>query len=142
MPTRNATAEWQGGMKSGKGSLRSESGAIAADYNFSGRFENGGGTNPEELLAASHAGCYSMALSGNLERAGKTPTKIVTDAACSVEKVENGFKVTKMHLVVRATVPGIQDDEFQKIAAATKEGCPISGVMKNNVAVTLDARLA
>lgn len=141
MPTRKASAEWQGGIRSGSGSLKSESGAISAPYNFSGRFESGGGTNPEELLAASHAGCYSMALSGNLERAGKTATRITTDAACTVEKVEAGFKVTKMHLTVRATVPGIQDAEFQQIAAATKDGCPISGVMKNNVAISLDAKL-
>lgn len=141
MPTRKASAEWQGGIRSGKGSLRAESGALASEYNFSGRFEQGTGTNPEELLAASHAGCYSMALSGNLERAGKVATKITTDAACTVEKVEAGFKVTKMLLTVRASVPGIDDGEFQKIAAATKDGCPISGVMKNNVEVTLDAKL-
>jgi len=141
MPTRKATAEWQGGIRSGAGSLKSESGALTSNYNFSGRFEQGTGTNPEELLAASHAGCYSMALSGNLERAGKPATKINTEAACTVEKADAGFKVTKMHLVVRASVPGIDDAEFQKIAEATKDGCPISGVMKNNVAMTLDAKL-
>jgi len=139
--TRKASAEWKGGIRSGSGSLKTESGALGTQYNFSGRFEDGGGTNPEELLAAAEAGCYSMALSGNLERAGKTATSVKTDAACTVEKVESGFKVTTMHLIVRATVPGMDDAEFQKIAAATKDGCPISGVMKGNVNITLDAKL-
>lgn len=141
MPTRKASAEWNGGIRSGGGSLRTESGALSSPYNFSGRFEQGSGTNPEELLAASHAGCYSMALSGNLERAGKPATKISTEAACTIEKADAGFKVTKMHLTVRAGVPGIDDAEFQKVAAQTKDTCPISGVMKDNVEVTVDAKL-
>ena len=139
--TRKASAEWKGGIRSGSGSLKTESGAVGTQYNFSGRFEDGGGTNPEELLAAAEAGCYSMALSGNLERAGKPPTSINTEASCTVEKADTGFKVTTMHLTVRAAVPGMDDGEFQKIAAATKDGCPISGVMKGNVTITLDAQL-
>jgi len=140
--TRKASAEWKGGIRTGSGSLKTESGVLGAPYNFSGRFEDGGGTNPEELLAAAEAGCYSMALSGNLERAGKPATRISTDAACTVEKAEAGFKVTTMHLTVRASVPGMQNDEFQRIAATTKDTCPISGVMKGNVNITLDAQLA
>lgn len=142
MPTRKASAAWEGGLKTGKGNLRTESGAASGAYNFSGRFEQGAGTNPEELLAASYAACYSMALSGSIEKAGKTPLKIETDAACTVEPKEGGgFRVSKMHLTVRAKVEGMANEEFQKVADATKDGCPIAGVMKNNVAVTLDATL-
>lgn len=142
MPTRKASAAWEGGIRTGKGNLRTETGAASGAYNFSGRFEQGTGTNPEELLAAAHAACYSMALSGGLERAGKVPQKIETDAACTVEPKEGGgFRVSKMHLTVRVKADGMADEEFQKVAAATKDGCPISGVMKNNVDVTLDAKL-
>jgi lipoyl-dependent peroxiredoxin len=142
MPTRKATAAWEGGLKTGKGNLRTETGAASGAYNFGSRFESGTGTNPEELLAAAHAACYSMALSGSLEKAGKAPQKVETDAACTVEPKEGGgFRVSKMHLVVKATVPDIENDEFQKIAAATKDGCPISGVLKGNVEVTLEAKL-
>lgn len=143
MPTRNASAVWEGGgLKSGKGTMRSDSGVLTnANYGFGSRFENGPGTNPEELVAAAHAGCYSMALSAGLEKAGHPPTRIETSAACTIEKVDAGFKVTKMHLVTRAKVPGIAPDQFAQIAAATKDGCPISGLMKGNVAITLDAKL-
>ncbi len=141
MPTRKASAAWEGDLQSGRGSLRTESGAASGAYSFSSRFEQGAGTNPEELLAAAHAACYAMALSGGLGKAGKQPTKIEANAACTVEKVDAGFKVTKMHLLVRAAVKDIADAEFQQIAAAVRDGCPISGVMKGNVAVTLDAKL-
>ena len=142
MPTRHATAAWEGGLKTGRGTLRTATGAASGAYSFGSRFEEGAGTNPEELLAAAHAACYAMALSGGLEKAGKAPTKIETDAACTVEPKEGGgFRVSKMKLTVRAAVPGIENDEFQQIAAATRDGCPISGVLKGNVEVTLDARL-
>ncbi|OGU01373.1 MAG: peroxiredoxin [Gemmatimonadetes bacterium GWC2_71_10] len=141
MPTRKASAAWEGDLRSGRGTLKTETGAASGAYSFTSRFEQGPGTNPEELLAAAHAACYAMALSGGLGRAGKQPAKIEADAACTVEKVDAGFKVTKMHLVVRAAVKDIADDEFQQIAAATKDGCPISGAIKGNVAVTLDAKL-
>lgn len=141
MPTRKASAEWQGDLPTGHGTLKTETGVASGAYSFSSRFEQGKGTNPEELLAAAHAACYAMALSGGLGKAGKQPTKIEAEATCTVEKVDAGFKVTKMHLTVRAAVKGIANDEFQKIAAATRDGCPISGVMKGNVAVTLDAKL-
>ncbi len=143
MAVRNASAVWAGGgIRAGKGTLRTESGVLAdVAYDFGSRFESGKGTNPEELVAAAHAGCFSMALSGNLERAGHAPTRIATSAACTIEKVEAGFKVTKMHLVCRATVPGISAETFEQVANQSKEGCPISLLMKGNVAVTLDARL-
>ena len=141
MPTRKASAQWEGGLKGGKGTMSTESGAVKGSYSFGSRFENAGGSNPEELLAASHAACFSMALSAALERAGKPAQKVATDAACTVEKVGDAFKVTKMHLTSRITAPGLANDELQKIANGAKEGCPISGVMKGNVEVTLDAKL-
>ena len=141
MPTRKASAAWEGDLKGGRGTLRTETGAATGAYSFTSRFEAGKGTNPEELLAAAHAACYAMALSGGLGKAGKQPTKIEADASCTVEQVETGFKVTKMHLTVRATVADLSNDEFQKFAAATRDGCPISGVMKGNGAITLDAKL-
>lgn len=143
MPTRNASAVWDGGgLKAGKGTMRTESGALQdAKYGFGSRFEQSPGTNPEELVAAAHAGCYSMALAAGLEKAGHAPARVDTKAACTIEKVEAGFKVTKMHLETRAKVPGISADQFAQIAATTKDGCPISGIMKGNVAITVDAKL-
>jgi osmotically inducible protein OsmC len=140
MPTRQATAVWQGGLQKGNGTFKGQTG-IAGQYNFSSRFENGAGSNPEELLAASHAACYSMALSNGLEKAGFTPTQVETEAACTIEKVGEGFKITKMQLTSRAKVPNIDDAKFQAIAAATKEGCPVSGALKNNVQIDLTASL-
>jgi len=143
MPVRSASAKWTGGgIRAGKGTMSTESGALAdAAYGFGSRFESEKGTNPEELVAAAHAGCFSMAFSGFLERAGHAPTRIATSAACTIDKVEGGFRVTKMHLVCRATVPGISADAFAKAANEAKEGCPISNVMKGNVAISLDAQL-
>jgi osmotically inducible protein OsmC len=125
MPTRTATAEWKGGLKGGTGSYKGETGT-GGKYSFSSRFENGEGSNPEELLAAAHASCYSMALSAGLEKNGTPPTSVTTTAKATVEKVGDGFTITTMHLDVKAAVPGIDDAAFQKIAAATKDGCPVS----------------
>ena len=141
MPTRNASATWEGGLKGGKGSFKGESGAISGSYSFGSRFENAGGTNPEELLAAAEAACYSMALSGGLEKAGTPAKRIETKAACTIEKQGEGFTITTMKLTVRATVPGIDKDAFQKAAHATKEGCPVSRALKG-VMIELDAALA
>ena len=141
MAVRKAGAVWEGGLKGGKGTIKSESGALNGQYSFGSRFENGTGTNPEELVAAAHAGCFSMALSGGLERGGTPPTRVATDAACTVEKVGDAFRVTKMHLIVRATVPGITAEQFTAAAEGAKNGCPISGMMKGNVEVTMDAQL-
>jgi osmotically inducible protein OsmC len=139
MPTRKATAVWQGGLK-GNGTFKGQTG-LGGSYNFSSRFENGQGSNPEELLAAAEAACYSMALSLGLEKAGFPATQVETDAACTIEKAGEGFKITRMALTVRATVPGIEPSKFQDIAAATKEGCPVSAALKGNVALELQATL-
>ena len=141
MPTRTAKAAWEGGIKSGKGTLEVESGTLKTQYNFSGRFESGGGSNPEELLAASEAACFSMALSGNLERNGTPAQRIETSAACTVDRHGDGFKITTMKLTVRATVPGIDDAKFQEIAKKTKETCPISMAIIGNVDLQMDAKL-
>jgi lipoyl-dependent peroxiredoxin len=141
MPTRTASATWQGGLKDGKGTFKGQTG-LQGQYNFSSRFENGAGSNPEELLAAAHAACYSMALSLGLEKAGFKPQSVETSAACTIDKVGEGFKITRMNLTTRATVPGIDDAKFQTIAAATKEGCPVSGALKNNVQIELQASLS
>lgn len=141
MPTRNATATWEGGLQKGKGSFAGASGKIGGTYSFGTRFGEEPGTSPEELLAAAEAACYSMALSLGLEQAGHPPTKVETKAACTIDKVPEGFKITTMKLVVRATVPGIENDAFQKIAQATKDGCPVSKAIKGNVNIELDAAL-
>ena len=140
MPTRKASATWQGGLQKGSGTFKGQTG-LGGQYNFSSRFENGEGSNPEELLAAAHAACYSMALSVGLEQAGFTPTRVDTQAACTVEKQGAGFKITRMQLTVTAQVPNIDDAKFQSIAAATKEGCPVSGAIKGNVQMDLEATL-
>ena len=141
MPTRNATAVWEGGLKGGKGSFSGESGKIGGAYSFGTRFGDTPGTNPEELLAAAEAACYSMALGLALEQ-NKTPAqRIETKAACTIEQVPGGFKITTMKLAVRATVPGVDAATFQKLAEATKEGCPVSGALKGNVALSVEAKL-
>ncbi len=141
MPTRKATAVWEGGLKGGKGSFKGESGAIGGQYNFSSRFESGTGSNPEELLAAAEAACFSMALSGALEKAGTPPTKVETSAACTVEAVPGGFGITRIKLNVQATVPKIDKVKFEQIANESKEGCPVSKALKGNVDITVEARL-
>ncbi len=141
MPTRKASAAWEGGLRGGKGSYKTGSGQAGGSYGFGSRFEEAPGSNPEELLAAAHAACFSMALSAGLERAGKTPTRIATDAACTIEKVGEGFKITKMRLVVRGKVPGLDQAGFARAAEEAKNGCPVSGALKGNVAFELDAKL-
>lgn len=141
MPTRNASAVWEGGLKGGKGSFKGEGGTIGGAYSFGSRFENGAGSNPEELLAAAEAACFSMALSAGLEKNGTPPTKVETKAACTVEAVPGGFGITTMKLDVTATVPGIDDAKFQEIAAGTKDGCPVSKALRGNVNIELTAKL-
>lgn len=137
---RHAKAEWRGDLKSGKGNISTDSGVLAnAQYSFGTRFEEGKGTNPEELIAAAHAGCYSMALSMILGKAGFTATQINTSAAVSLEQVDGGFSITAVHLVVKAVVPGADDADFQKAAADAKTGCPVSKVL--NAEITLEASL-
>ena len=141
MPTRRSSARWEGGLKGGKGTFQGESGAIGGQYSFSSRFESGVGSNPEELLAAAEAACFSMALSGGLEKNGTLATSIETKAACTVESGEGGARITKMHLDVTATVPGIEDAKFQEIANATLIGCPVSKAFHGNMEITMTASL-
>jgi lipoyl-dependent peroxiredoxin len=126
MPTRNASATWEGGLKGGKGTFSGESGAVGAPYSFGTRFENAPGTNPEELLAAAEAACYSMALAGALEKAGTAPERVQTEAACTLEFVDGTPTITTMRLRVRARVPGADAAAFEKAAQDTKAGCPVS----------------
>ncbi|MDB4917317.1 MAG: Osmotically inducible protein [Gemmatimonadetes bacterium] len=141
MPTRTASAKWEGGLKGGNGSFKGQTG-LGGSYSFGSRFEDAVGSNPEELLAAAEAACFSMALSAGLEKAGFAPTSVETTAACTIEKVGEGFKITTMKLTTTASVPNLDDAQFQAIAQATKEGCPVSGALKGNVAIDLTARLA
>jgi len=134
---RKGSAVWQGDLKTGKGTVATESGALKdARYSFSTRFENGTGTNPEELVAAAHAGCFSMALSGQLGEAKLTPTSVRTTATVTIERVEGGFTVTKVHLDVAAKVPGASQAAFDKAAANAKAGCPISRLLKAEITMT------
>lgn len=126
MPTRNAEAEWNGSIMDGNGTMRLGSGAFEGAYSFQSRMESGTGTNPEELIGAAHAGCFSMALAGALGRAGFTPNSIQTKAAVKFDKVENGFAITRIDLTTEADIPEIDDDKFQEIAKGAKEGCPVS----------------
>lgn len=139
MPTRRANATWEGGLKTGNGKFQTETG-LGAAYSFTSRFEQGNASNPEELLAAAHAACYSMALSVALERAGKTADSVRTEAACTIEKGDSGFKITSMKLVCRAKVAGVDDATFQQLASQTKEGCPVSGAL-SAINIELDAKL-
>lgn len=129
MPTRSASAKWEGGLKDGHGSFKSASG-LGGQYSFSSRFESGTGSNPEELLAAAEAACYSMALAVGLERNGTPPTSVDTSARCTIDKVGEGFSITKMELDVKVKVPNIDDAAFQRIANDTKENCPVSKALK------------
>ncbi len=126
MPVRNANAVWEGNLKEGHGKVKLGSGAFEGQYSFSSRFESGAGTNPEELIAAAHAGCFSMALSAGLGKAGFSPQKVATTAKVSLEKVGDGFKITKIVLETEATIPNIDDKTFQEQAGKAKAGCPVS----------------
>jgi lipoyl-dependent peroxiredoxin len=138
---RKASAVWNGGLKGGKGTMSSDSGVLAdTQYSFSTRFENGIGTNPEELIAAAHAGCFSMALSAELEKAELTAESVSTNSTLTFEKTDAGFTITKIHLDVVAKVPGADADTFAKIAEGAKGGCPVSRVL--NAEITMDAKLA
>ena len=137
---RKGSAEWRGSLKEGKGTVSTESGLLTdAPYSFGTRFENGKGTNPEELIAAAHASCFSMALSAELGGAGITPESVRTTAAVTLEKVEGGFAVTSSHLDVTAKIPGGDSAAFQKAANDAKAGCPISKLL--NAKITMDAKL-
>jgi len=142
MPTRTATAHWSGALATGSGAISTETGALSeTPYSFNSRFKGEGpGTNPEELIGAAHAGCFTMQLSHLLAEAGHPPTKAETTANVHIQKGENGFEIPRIDLVLVAEVPGISDDEFQAIAATAKTGCPVSKVLAA-AEITLDATL-
>ena len=138
---RSASAVWEGSLKDGKGTISTESGVLSqTPYSFSTRFENGRGTNPEELVAAAHAGCFSMALSAELGKASVTPESIHTTANLTMERLEAGWTVTAIHLDVNAHIPGGDKARFEAAANAAKAGCPISRLL--NARITMEARLS
>jgi lipoyl-dependent peroxiredoxin len=137
---RNATAVWNGGIKDGRGTVSTDSGVLSeAQYSFSTRFEEDPGTNPEELIAAAHAGCFAMALSGQLGEAGMTAERIETTASVTLDKSGDGFAITSVHLDVRAKIPGADHGAFEKAAENAKDGCPVSKAL--NASITMQAKL-
>jgi len=140
MPTRNAQATWTGNLKEGNGNIKLGSGAWEGKYSFGTRFEGAPGTNPEELIGAAHSACYSMALAAGLGKNGFNPQSVHTTAAVTLEKVGEGFKITKIKLVSEAKVPNIDNAKFQEIATATKSGCPVSQAL-SATPIELEAKL-
>lgn len=140
MPVRKAEAEWKGTLREGRGTIKLSSGAFHGAYSFGTRFEEAPGTNPEELIGAAHAGCFSMALSGALTRAGFSPLRIHTVASVHLDKVGEGFEITTIHLATTAEVPGVDAGKFAEIAEGAKKGCPVSKVLAG-AKITLDAQL-
>jgi len=140
MIKRSASAEWSGGLKDGKGTISTQSGVLdKTQYGFNTRFEEGPGTNPEELIGAAHAGCFTMALSGQLGEAGMTAEKLSTTAVVSLDKVEGGFSISAVHLTLIARIPGANQEAFEAAALRAKQNCPVSKLL--NATITLDARL-
>lgn len=140
MAQRVAEADWFGSLKDGNGKVKAGSGSFEGSYTWSSRFEDGKGTNPEELLGAAHAGCFSMALSSNISKAGFSSKHIHTRALVTIEQVDGKNRITKIHLETEASVEGIKDDQFQEIAELVKQSCPVS-VALSNVPMTLAAKL-
>jgi osmotically inducible protein OsmC len=137
---RSANAKWQGDLKTGTGAISTDSGVLSdANYSFKTRFEDGKGTNPEELLAAAHAGCFTMALSNQLGQAGFKPESLTTKCTITVEKLDSGFAITESHLELKAKVPGASQEAFDKATQEAKAGCPVSKLY--NTKITLDATL-
>ena len=141
MPARTAEARWEGTLREGNGTMRFGSGAFDGRYSFASRFEEGTGTNPEELIGAAHAGCFSMALSKVLADAGSPPTSIDTRANVHLENTGGGFGITRIELVTRGDVPGMSADDFQKHASTAKDNCPVSKALAG-VEISVDASLA
>jgi len=141
MPTRTATAEWKGDLKSGSGQMQVGSGAFDVPFSFKTRFEDAPGTNPEELIGAAHAGCFSMAFSNELAKAGHTPNRVQTTAKVHFGATDGGPAITKIELDCRADVPGIDNDAFQKLAEGAKKNCPVSKALAATE-ITLNATLA
>ena len=140
MPTRSANAVWEGKLQNGQGTMKLGSGAFEGNYSFPSRFESGKGTNPEELIGAAHAGCFSMALAAALGQAGYTPERVQTEAKVHLEKVGEGFKITKIELETEASIPNIDESEFQEQAEAAKKNCPVSQAL-TGTEITLNAKL-
>jgi osmotically inducible protein OsmC len=142
MPIRTATARWQGNLTEGTGTIRTGKGGLSGNYSFKSRFEEGEGTNPEELIGAAHAGCFSMAFSKGLADAGFTPNSVDTTAKVHLDKTDGGFGVTRIELETVGDVPGIDPAEFQKIAEGAKENCPISRLLAPGAQISLNATLS
>ena len=140
MPVRTAEAEWKGDLPKGSGTIKTQTGSYQGGYSFGSRFEEGKGSNPEELIAAAHAGCFSMAFSNQLAKAGFPPDSVKTTAKVHLDKGDAGFSITKIELVTRAKVPGVDEKTFREKAEAAKTGCPVSKALQA-VDITLDARL-
>ena len=140
MPDRKSEAVWSGDLKSGHGTIKLGSGAIQADYSFSSRFEDGQGTNPEELIAAAHAGCFSMAFAHGLTQAGFKPKQVHTTAKVQLTKTDDGFSIPQIDLVTEAKVPGIDEAKFKEQAETAKKNCPVSKLLAA-AKITLDAKL-
>ena len=140
MPSRTSSAQWEGGLKDGKGTMKVGAGAYQGPYSFASRFESGNGTNPEELIAAAHAGCYSMALSATIEKNGFKPKRVATTARVHLEKVGEGFSITRIELNSEAEVPGIDKAKFMEFAEGAKKGCPVSKVLAG-AQIELNAKL-
>jgi osmotically inducible protein OsmC len=140
MAVRNAEAVWEGTLKGGKGSMKFGSGAFEGAYSYASRFEEGAGTNPEELIGAAHAGCFSMALSADLEKAGYPADRVETRASVHLGKIDGKTRITHIELYCEAKVPGISEDEFKRIAEASKSGCPVSAALAG-VEISLQASL-
>ena len=141
MPKRTANARWEGSLQEGSGTMRMASGAYEGPYSFQSRFEEGDGTNPEELIAAAHAGCFSMALSGELGRAGHDVESVETEATVHIDKVDDGFAIKRIELRTRVSASGLDDSDFQQAAEAAKEGCPVSQALAAVESIELDAQL-
>jgi osmotically inducible protein OsmC len=142
MPIRTASARWEGNLTEGSGTIKTGKGGYQGNYSFKSRFEEGEGTNPEELIAAAHSGCFSMAFSKGLADAGFTPTSVETTAKVHLDKTDAGFGVSRIELETVGDVPGIDNDTFQKIAEGAKENCPISRLLSPGAAISLSATLA
>ncbi|MEX2529639.1 MAG: OsmC family protein [Gemmatimonadota bacterium] len=140
MPKRKAKAVWTGSLAGGSGKFESETGAIGGAYTFASRFEEGDGTNPEELIAAAHSACFAMALSGNLTKAGHEPERVTVEGTISLDKVEGGFRISGSHLSCEADVPGIGEAAFQEQVEAARVGCPVSKAL-GAIEITVDASL-
>jgi len=141
MPTRTATAQWDGSLRDGSGKMRMASGSYEGPFSFQSRFKEGEGTNPEELIGAAHAGCFSMQLSGELAGRGATPESVQTEARVEVSKVEGGFAISKIDLTTQVRAAGIDEAKFQEAAQAAKRNCPVSQAL-TGVEISVDATLA